>query len=300
MQRTSLVAIVFLASGLAPAATLTVTTTADSGAGSLRQAILDSNASVGTLDTIVFAIGSGVQTITPLSALPIVTDPVVVDGTTQPGYAGTPLVELAGEGLAGTGLEISAGGSTVRALAINGFSVGVWLKTIGGNTVEGNFIGTDPSGTQGQGNGSTGLWITSSSGNTIGGSTPAARNLVSASNSIGILLDSAPDTVIAGNFIGTDVTGSVDLGNTGFGIYLCCGSDDVLIGGTAGTTPGGPCTGACNLISGNLGGGINIWGAPGNARVLVQGNFIGVDVTGTTPLATTGTACRPAEARRTP
>ncbi len=99
---------------------------------------------------------------------------------------------------------------------------------------------------------------------------------------------------IAGNFIGTDVTCTADLGNTGFGIYLCCGSDDVLVGGTSGTTPGGPCTGACNLISGNLGGGVNIWGAPGNARVLVQGNFIGVDVTGTTaPIPATATRAAP-------
>ncbi|MEX0879455.1 MAG: S-layer homology domain-containing protein [Thermoanaerobaculia bacterium] len=266
------------------AATITVTSTADSGAGSLRQAILDSNASAGVLDTIAFAIGSGVQTITPLSALPIVTDPVVIDGTTQPGYAGTPIIELAGGGLAATGLEIAAGNSTVRALVIHGFNRGIWLKS-DGNTVEGSFIGTDTTGTQGLGNG-TGVWISSSSGNTIGGSTPAARNLVSASTNIGILMDQAPDTVVAGNFIGTDITGTVDLGNQGSaggyaGVSIQI-SDDVLIGGTAGTTPGGPCTGACNLISGNDGNGITIYLAA--ARVLVQGNFIGVDAGGTTGL----------------
>jgi parallel beta-helix repeat protein len=270
------------------AATLTVTTAADTGPGSLRQAILDSNLSVGVVDTIAFAIGSGLQTITPLSALPALTDPVDIDGTTQPGFSGTPVIELAGAGLGVTGLDILAGGSTVRSLVINGFNLGIWLRNGDGNTVEGCYIGTDPTGTQALGN-ATGVWISSSSGNTIGGSTPAARNLVSASTSIGIRMETAPLTVVAGNFVGTDVTGTADLGNNGVGIYLTNGSDDVLIGGTMGTTPGGPCTGACNLISGNQGGGINIWGGfAGNARVLVQGNFVGVDASGTAALGNGG------------
>ena len=260
------VAAALLGTGAAPAATITVTTTADSGAGSLRQAILDSNGSAGVLDTIAFAIGSGVQAITPLSALPIVTDPVVIDGTTQPGYGGTPLIEIGGAGILVAGLEIAAGGSTVRALAIHGFSVGIWLRNGGGNTVEGSYIGTDPTGTQGPGNGK-GIWITNASGNTIGGATPAARNLISANGDIGILMDTAPLTVVAGNFIGTDLTGTLDLGNHSVGVFLQNGSDDAVIGGTAGTTPGGPCAGACNLISGNDGGGINICGASSGTRV---------------------------------
>ena len=270
-----------LAAAAAPAATITVTTTADSGAGSLRQAILDSNATAGVLDTIAFAIGSGVQTITPLSALPVITDPLVIDGTTQPGYEGTPVIEIAGGGLVVTGLEIAAGGSMLRALAIHGFNVGIWLKTAGGNTLEGSFVGPDATGTQGPGNG-RGIWITNSSGNTIGGATAGARNLISANTDIGILMDTGPLTVVAGNFIGTDVTGTLELANHSVGVYLQNGSDDVLIGGTTGTTPGGPCTGACNLISGNDGGGIAIWGGfAGNSRVLVRGNFIGVNATGT-------------------
>ena len=72
-----------------------VTTTADSGPGSLRQAILDSNAATGATNTIDFDIpGSGVQTIAPLSPLPAITNPVLIDGDSQPGYAGTPLIEL--------------------------------------------------------------------------------------------------------------------------------------------------------------------------------------------------------------
>ena len=80
------------------AATLSVTNTDDSGPGSLRQAILDANATNG-LDTIIFQIpGTGVQTIELLAALPAITDPVVIDGTTQPNYTGTPLIEINGAG----------------------------------------------------------------------------------------------------------------------------------------------------------------------------------------------------------
>ena len=74
---------------LSAAATFTVTNTNDFGPGSLREAILETNSNAG-LDTIVFAIGSGPQTIAPLSPLPTITDPVIIDGTTQPGYPGTP------------------------------------------------------------------------------------------------------------------------------------------------------------------------------------------------------------------
>src|SRR5438105_4341300 len=74
-------------------AVFTVTSAADAGAGSLRQAILDANARPGA-DTVRFQIASGPQTISPLTALPDVTDAVTLDATTQPGYAGTPLIVL--------------------------------------------------------------------------------------------------------------------------------------------------------------------------------------------------------------
>src|SRR5439155_26616973 len=73
-----------------------VTNTNDSGPGCLRQAPLNSNASVGVRDTINFVIGNGAQTIRPASALPVITDPVTIDATTQVGYAGSPLIELNG------------------------------------------------------------------------------------------------------------------------------------------------------------------------------------------------------------
>ena len=84
------------AATLARAATFTVTTADDDGPGTLRQAILDANVDTDP-DMIVFSIGSGAQTIVPASALPIVTSPVTFDGTTQPGFAGAPLIEIDGE-----------------------------------------------------------------------------------------------------------------------------------------------------------------------------------------------------------
>ncbi len=226
-----------------------------------------------------------------LRALPTITDPVVIDGSSQPGYAGAPLIEIVGTGLTGQAFFLTAGQSTVRAFVIRGFGRGIWIQTGGGNTVEGSFIGTDASGTQAQPN-NVGIYITSSSDNTIGGSAPGAGNLISGNGGIGVSLDGAPSTVVAGNFIGTDVTGTLDLGN-GSGVYLANGSDDSVIGGSAGTTPGGPCTGACNLVSGNGGNGIDVTGGfAGNADVLVSGNFVGVNATGTAAIPNSGFGIR--------
>ncbi|NCC36749.1 MAG: hypothetical protein EOM24_32760, partial [Chloroflexia bacterium] len=138
---------------LLPTSTLVVTTTADSGPGSLRQAILDANANPGA-DTITFAIGASgsQQTIQPTTALPTITNPVTIDGWSQGGssYTGPPLIELNGA-LAGNqavGLTITGGGSVVRGLVINGFAIGgfaggIRLQTGGGNWIYGNYVGTN-------------------------------------------------------------------------------------------------------------------------------------------------------------
>ena len=75
--------------------TIVVTTAADGGPGSLRQAILDSNAASnpGVID---FAIGTGAATITPTTPLPAIISPVTIDGTSQPGYSGSPLIQING------------------------------------------------------------------------------------------------------------------------------------------------------------------------------------------------------------
>ncbi len=173
--------------------TFSVSNTDDHGAGSLRQAIVDANnnANVGGFpDEIDFDIpGSGLQVISPTSGLPPITDPVVIDGYTQPGSSpntvvdgdsATLLIVLDGslDPLA-DGLLLYAGNSTVRGLVINGFNEGIRVSSVGGNVIEGNFIGTDATGLLALGNTDEGIDVDDSPGNTIGGSTPEARNVIS-------------------------------------------------------------------------------------------------------------------------
>src|SRR5262245_22434363 len=104
--------------------TFIVTTTADTGPGSLRQAILNSNAAPGQTNTITFNIApSGTQTITVESFLPIISNPVVIDGTTQPGFTNQPLIILTqGETPNLDGLRLGgAGGSTIKGLELTNF-----------------------------------------------------------------------------------------------------------------------------------------------------------------------------------
>jgi hypothetical protein len=168
-----------LVAAVSPIATLTVTNINDSGPGSLRQAILDANSSPG-LDAIEFKIESGVQTIKLLTALPKITDPVIIDGTTQPGFAGSPVIELNPAGIDGIGLNIAAGNCVVRGLAFNRFSLDIWLQTQGGNVVEGNFIGIGIDGTTVKDNQfRRAIVIDRIPNNLIGGTTAAARNVIS-------------------------------------------------------------------------------------------------------------------------
>src|SRR6185436_6961472 len=106
------------------------------GSCTLRAAIQEANALSG-LDTIAFAIGAGAQTINLSSALPVITAPVIIDGTTQPGYAGAPLIELNGAGAKGksNGLKVAAGNCTVQGLVINRFRANGILLTSGGNVI---------------------------------------------------------------------------------------------------------------------------------------------------------------------
>jgi titin len=264
----------------AAAAIYTVTNVADSGTGSLRQAMLNANGNLG-LDTITFNVaGTGPFTIIPASALPTITDPVIIDGTTQPGYAGTPLIQINGSSLAAStdGLLIAAGGSTVRGLAINGCPRdAIRLESLGTNVIQGNFLGTDPSGTVAVGNGEGGVMIYGSPGNLIGGTNVAARNVISGGNQTGIYLfmSTATGNVVSGNYIGTSVTGLAALGNVFSGMEVAASSSN-LIGGTS--------PGAGNVISGNGQSGIYFISAPTTSN-LVQGNYIGVNANGTAAIS---------------
>jgi uncharacterized repeat protein (TIGR01451 family) len=277
-------------------ATFTVVNTNDNGPGSLRQAIVDANTAanpVGDIDRIAFDIpGEGVHTISvTASPLPEISDPVSIDGYTQHGsIANTnspaaadnavPLIELDGSAIQDStvGLTITAGGSTVRGLVIDGFSsFGVLLTGAGGNHIGGNFIGTNAAGTDAKRD-SIGILI-GGPDNTIGGTAPGDRNVISGNGSggggFGIYLsrtvagtDGGARTLIQGNFIGTDKTGTVALPNHNDGVLISIG-DDTTIGGTT--------LAARNLISGNFASGI---GAEGH-KAIIQGNLIGTDITGT-------------------
>ncbi len=219
---------------LAAGGVFTVNTTDDSNDDvcngthcSLREAINAANARAGT-DVIAFdLVGAGPHTIQPTAALPSLTDPVIIDGTTQAGYAGVPVIELDGSnaGVGSSGLTLSTSDSTVRGLVINRFSS------------------------------SAGIALTGSA---------------------------AVGNVIQGNYLGTDVTGTAPLPNR-VGLGLAAGASNNLIGGTIGTSPSGPCTGACNLISGNQDQGLGIRGVS-TADNIIQGNYVGTDVTGAGPL----------------
>ncbi|MDR3634721.1 MAG: Calx-beta domain-containing protein [Isosphaeraceae bacterium] len=270
---------------------LVVTNTNDSGIGSLRWAITNADGMTDT-NTITFDIqGPAPYTISPLSALPAITNSTVIDGTSEPGYAGKPLIQLSGQnaGPGTDGLELLAGGSTVKGLAINGFtSSGISVDTNGGALIEGNFIGTDPTGTVALGNGGGGVFVIATAGPalavTIGGTSAAARNVISGNSSsdgIDIVGASANGTLIEGNDIGTDLTGTVALPNGG-GISVDNGAVNTTIGGTS--------AGAGNLISGNEDDGVSLSNQGGSpSGTLIEGNLIGTNIGGTLGLGN-GTA----------
>ena len=232
-------------------------------------------------------------TITPTSALPIISDPAIVDGTSQPGFAGSPIIELdgasAGTGVNGLTIARAGGGSTVLGLVINRFNGNGIALDVGGNVIVGNFIGTDVTGTVALANGISGLDVFSSN-NTIGGVSPATRNLISGNGLDGIDLTNAAATgnLVQGNFIGTDVTGESKLGNARHGVAITSVTNSGSPSGLNNTI-GGLGAGAGNLISGNGSFGVVIFGPYGGATGnLVQGNLIGTDASGEHNLGNTG------------
>ncbi|MGP0069504.1 MAG: hypothetical protein ACLQGP_38640 [Isosphaeraceae bacterium] len=265
--------------------TLWVTNTNDdTNPNSLRWAILQANADTST-DTIDFDIPSpGSVTIQLSSPLPALTNPVMIDGTTEPGYEGSPLVEIDGSGLSGTGnsgLILSGGGSTIQGLAIVGFSgAAVVLESGGGNVVDGDYLGVTPDGTRAIPNGQ-GLEVLGSSLNTIGCGAGGAGNVISGNTGNGILIQPmgspSSDNLIGGNWIGTTADGNAALGNTLSGIAIVGSSNNIV---------GSPGQGFGNVISGNLGPGISVTGQ--SLATQIQNDFIGVAQDGRTPLGNGG------------
>jgi uncharacterized delta-60 repeat protein len=317
-----------------------VTTTADSGTGSLRDAINQINADTShtlytspsnpSLDEIDFNItaasdtgggfnaSTGVATISPASALPAITNAVIINGYTEAGAQVNTLtqgdnavlriqLDLSAIAVGDTPFAVATNNSTIEGLVVNGVtaSPGIAIGTATlftpainvngtGNHIQGNLIGTDVTGTQIVGSASWGVELDGSN-NVVGGTTPGARNIISGNgapftfqvyNDIGGILDMGTGDSTQGNYIGTDISGSYALGN-GSGVIIKGGNND-LIGGTQ--------PGAGNVIAGSAESGVLITNRDeNNGTVLssdnvVQGNLIGTDASGTT---TTGSDSKP-------
>lgn len=253
------------------------------GECSLRAAIQQANAAAGA-DAILFNIpGGGPHTIAPASALPNITGPVSIDGTSEPDYAGAPVIVLDGSaaGLAADGLRLDAGssGSTIRGLAVNRFGQGIAISFSSTNTIAGCYIGLAADGVTPQGNSSVGIQIMAESAeNLIGGDSPEDRNVIAGTSGAGVSLIGvgASGNRVVGNYIGTDASGTIAVGNT-IGVRIAA----FAIGNTIGNdTEGG------NLIAGNSAMGMFIDSSASSQ--MIQGNLIGLDVTGAAALSNGG------------
>ena len=250
----------FAATAVIPASPFVVTNTTDyqagSDVGSLRQAIVDSNTDPATPITFdIEGTSPFVIRVSPQSSLPQITEPVKIDGTSQAGPGGVPLIELNGGNGKFDGLDLEPGsdGSTIEGLTIEDFDGEGILVNSANNTIGGrNQVGA-------------GGTVTRTDGNVISGNTKD-----------GILIDSAAaiDNIVEGNFIGTNVTATAAVPNDGAGVEIMEGS----------ATVGGTVTAAGNVISGNMSDGILIE----STGTLVAANLIGTDVTGTTSLPNQG------------
>jgi titin len=252
-------------------ASLTVSSTADSGAGTLRQALMDSNNQAGP-NTITFSLAAN-SVIQLSTALPAITVPVTIDGTSA---TGAPQFVLDGSKIVGAadGLTVTAANTTIKGLAIINFASGAGINVSGSNDViASDFIGLNLSNQAAanqngivQGSGGTNL--------TIGGTTTALRNVISGNTGDGVFLQGTND-LVEGNFIGINSSSAAIPNQT----------DGVLVMGGANTI-GGTGTGAGNVLSGNGRFGIILSGSSATNN-LVQGNMIGTDPAGTSALANT-------------
>jgi hypothetical protein len=228
---------------------LTVTTAANGGTGSLRAAIKSVNSATGNY-VIDFAIpDAGVHTINLLSPLPTINHPVKIDGTSQQGYSGLPLIRMCGVSAgAASGLVLAGGDSEVLGLDINRFSIqGIILENAGGDTIAEDFLGTDPTGTLSRPNSANGILIENSNDNTIGSATVGDGNVISGNTLNGIrIFDGSTGNTIEGNKIGVDVSGTNPLANGGNGVALAASGN---VTGTA----AGP-----NVIAFNDGNGVYV------------------------------------------
>lgn len=257
------------------AATFTVTNTADTGPGSLRQAILDNNSTSGENLILFNIVGVGPFTIQPLTDLPAITNPVIIEGFSQPGANfSNPLIVIngsnytVGDGVtSGIGLALASGsdGSGIQGLVINEWLLAaISIDTSVNNRIINNHIGTDVTGTTVLAN-QTGILVTGSAHNVI------VSNLIAGSFSTflggaGISMVRDLGSIIFNNFIGTDRSGTVALGNSQIGLFIANSENTRVLD---------------NLISGQSIYGIQLLSVT-NAHL--RFNFIGTDLSGTVAL----------------
>ena len=260
---------------IASFATYTVSNLDDSGAGSLRQAIIDSNLS-GSNNVIQFSVASG--TINLTSELPDITKTVFIDGTTASDYIDIPVLRLDGTNSStnANGLSFTDGsdGSKVKGLMIINFDgSGIVIDGADSILIESNYIGTD--GITELENVGDGVFISNSINNVIGGA--SAGNVISGNQDSGVFLSTGSGSnTIAGNSIGTNSAGDVAIGNGSSGVEVGNGSSNNSIGGDG-------LAGEGNYISGNEEHGVYIHGI-GTDNNVVSGNRIGTNAAGSDPL----------------
>ena len=184
-------------------------------------------------------------------------------GTLANGGNGITVDTTTGAQIGTSGLgNIVAGNNLVDA-------AGILVNGGSGHTIEANLIGTNGAGAA-LGNTEAGIEIAGASGVVVGGTGAGERNVI-ADNRYGVAIDAATGNSVVGNYIGVNLSGSVDLGNTDDGV--------VLRNGAGGNTIGGPTAAHRNIIAGNNNDGVWITGATTNGNS-VQGNWIGFGADG--------------------
>lgn len=241
-----------------------VTSNADSGSGTLRDAIDLANSNPDA-DEITFALTPGNHTIALTNPLPSINNPVSIDAN---GTLNTPQVELDGSDIDRgihpypNGLAVYASDTTIEGFAIGGFHTGITIHDFAGganNTVRQNHLGTDSTGLLARGNSGNGIDLTSDF-NVI------EENVISANGSNGIWITDGGghSNTIHNNLIGVASDGATGLGNAFSGVHVSVGVNNVLSG---------------NTISANVRG-VVLHGAS-NTGNTIHSNRIGTDVFGT-------------------
>ena len=281
--------------------TFYVNNTSDSAVQSLRWAITNSNNTPSTPsnpNVINFSELSNIARIDLQSPLPAITQPVIIDGTTEGSYNGAhPFVQLIGNyaGSSAIGLDITASGTQVKGLAIDGFNAGgVLIDNASNVTLSNDWVGLDPNANASgpdangntiyEGNGTYGVTIQSENGGSSSGDL-LSSDIVSANSYNGIILSGlgTVQNVVSGTIIGSDNTGAAvvdDPGNLlGNGQHGGGGSGIVINGGASLNTIGGTTAAARDVILGNKSYGVYITGSSTNSNT-IEGDVIGTDITG--------------------